>query len=70
MIRPIQSSQLRSSEHCFCPGQAPQGRQQRSGHGSHIERTPGPAADPTAVQAVGDRANAVGAKWREEELDF
>jgi hypothetical protein len=29
-------------------------------------------ADPAAVQAVGDRANAVGAKWREreEELDF
>jgi hypothetical protein len=27
-------------------------------------------ADPAAVQAVGDRANAVGAKWREEDLDF
>jgi hypothetical protein len=27
-------------------------------------------ADPAAVQAVGDRANAVSAKWREEELDF
>jgi hypothetical protein len=27
-------------------------------------------AEPAAVQAVGDRANAVGAMWREEELDF
>jgi hypothetical protein len=27
-------------------------------------------ADPAAVHAVGNRANAVGAKWREEELDF
>jgi hypothetical protein len=27
-------------------------------------------ANPAAVQAVGERANAVGAKWREEELDF
>jgi hypothetical protein len=27
-------------------------------------------ADPIAVLAVADRANAAGAKWREEELDF
>ena len=27
-------------------------------------------ADPAAVQEVGGRAIAAGAKWREEELDF
>jgi hypothetical protein len=27
-------------------------------------------ADPAAVRTVGDRANAVGARWREEALDF
>jgi hypothetical protein len=27
-------------------------------------------ADPAAVDEVGDRASAAGAKWREEELDF
>jgi hypothetical protein len=27
-------------------------------------------AVPAAVRAVGERANAVGARWREEELDF
>jgi predicted transposase YbfD/YdcC len=27
---------------CFCAGQGPQGHQQRSGHMSHNERTPGP----------------------------
>jgi len=27
-------------------------------------------ADPAAVQAVGERANVVGAKWREEKVDF
>jgi uncharacterized Rossmann fold enzyme len=42
MIRPVQSTRPRIGEQCFCTGQGPQGRQQRSGHRPHSERTPGP----------------------------
>ena len=42
MIRPVQTTQPRSGEHCFCTGWGPQGRPQRSGHRPHNERTPRP----------------------------
>jgi hypothetical protein len=45
MIRPIQSTRRGSGAHCFCAGQGPPGRRQRSGHIAHNERTPGPWPD-------------------------
>ena len=47
MIRPVQTTRPRSGEHCcFCNGQGPQGRPQRSGHRPDNGRTPGPARCP------------------------
>jgi hypothetical protein len=48
MIRPVQTTRPRSGEHCcFCNGQGPQGRPQRSGHRPDNERTPGLCQMPT-----------------------
>jgi hypothetical protein len=42
MIRPVQTMRPRSGIRCFCTGQGPPGRPQRSGHRPHNERTTGP----------------------------
>src|SRR6266498_3130617 len=61
MIRPVQTMQPRSGEHCFCTGRGPQGRPQRSGHRLHNERTPGLWVITTSVRAP--RANAFAERW-------
>jgi pimeloyl-ACP methyl ester carboxylesterase len=42
MIRPVQTTRPRGEHCCFCNGQGPQGRPQRSGHRPDNERTPRP----------------------------
>ena len=69
MIGPVQTTRPRSGEHgCFCNGQGPQGRPQRSGHRPNNEKTPRPRLEVTFPLASSCMTLALGIQLRGERF--